>query len=243
MRLALDRRAGVQETRNDRGVDVGDIAFEGRGAVHHRHAGDADVVLDGDRLPLELAVLRALNVGLYIPGVERILFGARPIPGRAWISNDGNLVGQLIDDIVSGKAAVHQRNELADAFLRHRHAEALDDVRHLFDRWALYTHEFSPVPVVFTPHVGGLVAYADKFIDEAMPMQFARLGGMHDDAFLDDEDSLGQRGDEVEILLDMDHRQPALGPKAEKRLRDLVDDRRLNAFGRFVQQNQSWIAC
>ena len=75
-----------------------------------------------------------------------------------------------------------------------------------------------------------------------MSMQFARLGGMHDDAFLDDEDSLGQGGDEVEILLDKDHRQPALGPKVEKRLRNLIDDRRLNAFGRFVQQNQPWIA-
>src|SRR3984885_11477001 len=238
MRLALDRRAGVQETRNDRGVDVGDIAFEGRGAVHHWHASDTDIILDGDRLPLELAARRALNVSLYVPGVERILLGARPIPGRAWIFDDGNLVGHLIDVIVSGKATVHQRNELSDAFLRHRHAEALDDVRHLFDCWALYAHEFSPIPVVFTPHVGGLVAYADKFIDEAMPMQFAWFSGMHDDAFLDDEDSLGQSGDEVEILLDKDHRQPALGPKAEKRLRNLVDDRRLNAFSRFVQQNE-----
>src|ERR1700722_7988949 len=242
MRLALYRCAGVQETRNDGGVDVGDIAFEGRRAVHHRHAGDADIVLDGDRFAFELAVRRALNVSLYVPGVKRILLGARPIPGSAWIFDDGNLVGHLIDDIVSSKVAVHQRNELADAFLRHRHAEALDDVGHLFDCWALYTHELSLVPVVFTPHVGGLVAYADKFIDEAMPMQFARLGGMHDDAFLDDEDSLGQSGDEVEILLAKDHLHPALGPKVEKRLRNLIDDRRLNAFGRFVQQNQPWIA-
>src|SRR3984957_6877071 len=242
MRLALDRCAGVQETRNDRGIDVGDITFKGRRAVHHRHAGDADIVLDGDRFAFELAARRARNVSLYVPGVERILLGARPIPGRARIFDDGNLVGHLIDDIVSGKAAVHQRNELADAFLRHRHAEALNDVRHLFDCWALYTHEFSPFPVVFTPHVGGLVAYSDKFIDEAMPMQFAWFSGMHDDAFLDDEDSLGQSGDEVEILLDKDDRQFALGPKAEKRLRDLVDDRRLNAFGRFVQQKQPWVA-
>src|ERR1700734_2377774 len=184
MRLALDRCAGVQETRNDCGVDVGDIAFESRGAVHHWHAGDADIVLDGDRFAFELAARRALNVSLYVPGVERILLGARPIPGGAWIFDDGNLVGHLIDDIVGGKAAVHQRNELANAFLRHGHAETLDDVRHLFDCWALYAHELSPVAVVFTP-VARLVAYADKFVDEAMPMQFARFSGMHDGAFLD----------------------------------------------------------
>ena len=152
MRLALDRRAGIQEARNDRRVDVGNIAFEGRGAIHHRHAGDADIVLDGDRLALELALRRALNVSLHVPGVERIFLGARPIPGRARIFDDRNLVRHLIDDIVSGEAAVHQRNELADAFLRHGHAEALDDVRHLFDCWALYTHELSPVAVVSTPH-------------------------------------------------------------------------------------------
>src|SRR6202050_2505587 len=55
-----------------------------------------------------------------------------------------------------------------------------------------------------------LRAYADEFVDEAMPMQFVRLGRMHDRPFLDDQDSLGQGGDEVEILLDQDHRQPAL---------------------------------
>src|SRR3984885_15642357 len=180
MGLALDRCAGVQETRNDRGVDVGDKAFEGRGAIHHRHASDADIVLDSDRLPLELAVRRAVNVGLYVPGVERILLGARPIPGRAWIFDDGNLVGHLIDDIVSGKAAVHQRNELADAFLRHGHAEALDDVAHLFDCWALHCHELSPGPYFRPPWLkSGLrrlstrawsPAHADEFVDEAMPV-------------------------------------------------------------------------
>ena len=43
-----------------------------------------------------------------------------------------------------------------------------------------------PFLFVFTPHMGGLVAYPDKFIDEAMSMQFAWFGGVHDDAFLDD---------------------------------------------------------
>ena len=80
----------------------------------------------------------AANVGLYVPGVERVSLGARPIPGRAWIFDDGDSVRHLINDVVD-KAAVHQRNELAYAFLRHRHAEALDDFRHLFDCWALYS--------------------------------------------------------------------------------------------------------
>ena len=159
MRLALDRRAGVEQARDDGGVDVGHIAFERRGAVHHRHAGDADIVLDGDRLALELAFRRALNVGLYVPGVERIFLGARPIAWRARIFDHRNLVRHLIDEIVSGEAAVHQRNELANAFLRHGHAEALDDVDHLFDRWALYCHDLSPAPC-FGRH-GSRATFAD----------------------------------------------------------------------------------
>src|SRR5579871_3473723 len=92
MRLALDRRPRVEEARDDRSVDVRYVAFQGRRAVHHRHPGDADVVLDRDRLALELAFRRALDVGLYVPGVERIFFRARSIAWRARIFHDGNVV-------------------------------------------------------------------------------------------------------------------------------------------------------
>src|SRR3984885_7595236 len=159
MRLALDRGAGVEEACDDCRVNVRDVAFEGRGAVHHRHAGDADVVLHRDRLALELAFRCALNIGLYVPGVERILLWTRAISGCARIFDDRNLVRHLIDDIVSGEAAVHQRNELADAFLRHGHAEALDDVAHLFDCWALHCHELSPGPIFGRP--GSRAVFAD----------------------------------------------------------------------------------
>ena len=38
-RLADDRGAGVEQARDDGGVDVGHVTLERRGAVHHRHAG------------------------------------------------------------------------------------------------------------------------------------------------------------------------------------------------------------
>ena len=160
MRLALDRGAGVEEARDDRRVDVRHIAFERRGAVHHRHPSDANVILDRDRLALELAAGRALNVGLYVPCVERVLLRARPISGRARIFDHRNVVRHLIDEIVSGEAAVHQRKELADAFLCHGHAEALDDIRHLFERRALHTHGLSPVPCCFWAASGLKAAFA-----------------------------------------------------------------------------------
>ena len=43
--------------------------------------------------------------------------------------------------------------------------------------------------------------------------------------------------DEVEILLDQDHGEPS-GPQTQQDLDDLLDDRRLDAFGRLVEQNE-----
>ena len=44
-RLADDRAAGVENARRDGRVDIRHIAFHRRGAVHHRHAGETDIVL------------------------------------------------------------------------------------------------------------------------------------------------------------------------------------------------------
>ena len=50
VRLAYDGAAGIENARDDGGVDVGNVALERRGAVHHRHAGQAHVVLEHDTL-------------------------------------------------------------------------------------------------------------------------------------------------------------------------------------------------
>ena len=64
MRLADDRAAGIEDALHHRRVDVGDIAFQRRRTVHHRHAGQHDVVLQHHGLALELAVGRACTVVL-----------------------------------------------------------------------------------------------------------------------------------------------------------------------------------
>src|ERR1700747_1541862 len=74
------------------------------------------------------------------------------------------------------------------------------------------------VPMVSGRHRGSTrmtsVADTDEFVDKAVAVQFVRLSGMHDCPLLYDQDSFGQRRDEVEILLDEDHRQPAFRTKA-----------------------------
>ena len=55
MHLADDGGAGIEHAGHHGGVDVGHVAFERAGAVHHRHAGEADIVLQRHLLALELA--------------------------------------------------------------------------------------------------------------------------------------------------------------------------------------------
>src|ERR1041384_3950647 len=78
-RLADDLAAGVEDAGDQGRVDVGHIAFERRRAVHHRQAGDADIVLDDDRLAGQRAARLALDRGLPGPGVEPVLVMARAI--------------------------------------------------------------------------------------------------------------------------------------------------------------------
>src|SRR5215831_21149113 len=72
-RLADDLAAGIEDARHDRRILVGDITFQHVGAIHHRDAGETNIVLDGDPLAAQLARRRSLNGALPIPGVEAIL--------------------------------------------------------------------------------------------------------------------------------------------------------------------------
>src|ERR1700730_1962884 len=77
-RLADDRPAGVENAGYHGRVEIGHIALHRRRAVHHRHPGEADVVLEGDFFALELARSGALDLGLDVPGSVAIVLGRRP---------------------------------------------------------------------------------------------------------------------------------------------------------------------
>ena len=83
---------------------------------------------------------------------------------------------------------------------------------------------------------------ADKFSDQACIAEFARRHFPGNGSLLDNQDALRERGDEIEILFDQNHREPAFGPQPLQGLDDLVDDGRLNAFRRLVEQNEARIA-
>src|SRR3981081_3200043 len=83
--LAEDGAAGVQNPRDDSGVDLRHVALKHACAVHHRHASHADVVLDGDRLAGEDARRGAFDFRAPVPGTEQIVLGLRAVAGAATV--------------------------------------------------------------------------------------------------------------------------------------------------------------
>src|SRR5215469_3831761 len=73
-------------------IDIRHIALHRRGAVHHRHAGEADIVFERDLLAFELAGGSTLDVGLDIPGAMPVLFRSRTAAREPRIGDGRQLV-------------------------------------------------------------------------------------------------------------------------------------------------------
>lgn len=85
---------------------------------------------------------------------------------------------------------------------------------------------------------------ADRVAEE-FALQFSYSSGgdiAHQDSLLNHQDAVGQFAYEIERLFDQDHGQPAGSFQLQKMVGDLVDNRWLNALGRFVQQHKGRLA-
>jgi hypothetical protein len=80
-RLAEDGAAGVQDALDHGGVLVGHVAVQQRRPVAHGHAGDGDVVLDGDGPAGQRPTIGALDPDPPGPSPEPVLL--RPGGGTA----------------------------------------------------------------------------------------------------------------------------------------------------------------
>ena len=132
-RLAGDYPAGVEYAGDDRGVDFGNVAFEYARAVHHRHAGDTDVVFDRDPLARQDPALGADDVRLPVPGVVRVLLGRRPIARLARIFYRQLRLGQLIKAGIRSDRARHQSAKRGGVLFGQVHAERPGDLQNLRD--------------------------------------------------------------------------------------------------------------
>ena len=146
--LADDGAAGIEDAGHHGRVDIGHVALEHRGAVHHGHAGEADVVLERDLLALERPPVRAPDLGLPVPGVVGVLLRRRPVSGAARVLDRKLRLIEIVEPVVGGDRARHQAAERFRILHGDRHAVALGDVEDLLDRRCAYRrklgHRFSP---------------------------------------------------------------------------------------------------
>ncbi len=131
MHFASNLGAGVQHARDDGGIEVGDVTLQRRRAVHHRHAGEHDIVLERDGLALELAARGALHGRFAVPGVARIFLRRGLIARRARIFHLRHFVGHGAHEIVGFDRALHQSAERGDIFIGQRKAALLGDAAKL----------------------------------------------------------------------------------------------------------------
>ena len=144
MRLADDGAAGVENARDDGGVNIGRVALERRGAVHHGHAGEADIVLQRDRLAGELAARRALDRRLDVPGVVLVLVAFGTVAGRSRIGHRRDVIRHGIDDVVGGVISLHQGIVGFEFLVTHMHAEILGYAAQLIESGSSDCHGLSP---------------------------------------------------------------------------------------------------
>src|SRR5216683_2894607 len=121
------------------------------------------------------------------------------------------------------------------------HAEVFSDAAQLIESGSSDCHGLV-LPCDCRPLDRALGGDSDKFSDEACVAEIARLHFPGDGAFLNDENPLRKRGDEVEILLDQDHGQAAVVAQPLQGLDNLVDDRGLDTLGRLVEQDKPRLA-
>src|SRR3990172_9403254 len=98
--LPNDLAAGIEDTRHDRSVAVRYVALENGGAVHHRNACDADVVLDRDPLAAECTIRCPCDRAAPVPGVERVLLRWRSVAGRSRVLDRRHRLSELVEPAI-----------------------------------------------------------------------------------------------------------------------------------------------
>src|SRR6266566_5113411 len=89
--------ASIQNAGDNGGIELRYVSLQHRGAIHHRHARDTDIVLDSDALACQDSGRGAFDGALLIPGVQRVLLSAGAIATRTRVANRQRWLGQLVD--------------------------------------------------------------------------------------------------------------------------------------------------
>ena len=138
MGLAQNLPTGVEHAGGDRGVNVRHVARQGRGTVHHRHAGQADIVLERDALAGQFARGGALDIGAHVPGVVRVVL--RHLAGAAWVTGRRRQGGDRVQAVVVLPHGFQNVRVLVQQRLGHLQAKAVADLGEFGQGRALNRH-------------------------------------------------------------------------------------------------------
>ena len=130
--FAQNGPARVEDARHDCGVTARHVAFQHAAPVHHGHAGDADVVLDGEGLARERAGRCAGDVRAPVPGAQGILRGRGAVAGIARVFDREGGLGELIEPVVRREHTAHEALVRPQIVLRDAEAEAGCDATESF---------------------------------------------------------------------------------------------------------------
>jgi hypothetical protein len=118
LRFPDDLSPGVENPGHHGGVDVRHVPLDDRGADHHRHARQADVVLQHDAATGQDALPRALHRRLDVPRPERILLLAGKLTRGARITDLRTEVGHRVEFSVVLERPVHEWDQAVDLLIR-----------------------------------------------------------------------------------------------------------------------------
>jgi hypothetical protein len=133
-RLARDHAAGIEDPGYDGRVHFKHVTFKNAGAVHHWHAGNANIVLDRHRLVGEHARAAAFDIRLPVPCVELVLLGCGPIARQAGILYVELRFREFVEARIGGHGSGHQASKRGGVVLIEMHAIIFRDVENLLDR-------------------------------------------------------------------------------------------------------------
>ena len=134
--LAGDGASSIENTCHDGGIELRNITFKQCRAVHHRDAGDTDIVLDRDLLAAQQSFRAGLDIRLPVPGAVRIFRCRGPVARRSRrdrrqrrrhqfiqpaIGSQRSLEGLLkCSNLVRGEDETKVRSEIVDLLQRRK---------------------------------------------------------------------------------------------------------------------------
>ena len=126
---------GIEDAGHNGRVHVGDVALQHVGAVHHRDAGHAHVVLDGDFLARERSRRCAFDRAPPVPGVEPIVRGGWTEPRLARVLHRQCRLRELVQATVRREHTVHEVAERRQIVAAEIQVVGFGDALQFTQRW------------------------------------------------------------------------------------------------------------